>query len=297
MSDLIIECPASGADSNMCPWVYRDGTVRDSPSTQIIECQKCRLVTHASDISEMVNYRNGTMHSWAAGYGNPGSVSDKDINRRAAELLDLSKIRGIKSLLDFGCGGGGMISALSHQFDVIGIEPDLEARESAVLAGLKVFENAEGLINQGMTVDAVTLFHVIEHFYYPTIELQRIHKLLNPGGLLIIETPNSNDALLSTYMSESFQNFTYWSHHPMLHSSGSLDALVRRNDFRIISNKGAQRYDLNNHLYWLAKGLPGGQNAWSGNLSEETLDSYERDLVNNDTCDTLWLIAERVEKY
>ena len=148
-------------------------------------------------------------------------------------------------------------------------------------------------IDDSVQVDVVSLFHVVEHFYDPTIELQRIHNLLRPGGLVVIETPNSDDALLSKYENSEFQNFTYWSHHPMLHSHKSLQALVERNNFTVLENLGIQRYDLNNHLYWLAKGLPSGHEVWSGSLSVEAIESYARSLKATKTCDTLWLVAQK----
>ena len=216
-----------------------------------------------------------------------------DVARRIDSIRNLDKKCEIKSILDFGCGSGGMINALSTLYETLGIEPDLGARELANQQGSKVYESAELALNDGVLVDAVTLFHVVEHFYDPTFELVRIHNLLQPGGLLIIETPNSYDALLTKYENFEFQNFTYWSHHPMLHSHKSLQMLVERNGFTVLENLGTQRYDLNNHLYWLAKGLPGGHEVWSGTLSGDAIETYARSLEANKICDTLWLVAQK----
>ena len=288
-----IECPISGGCAEKCNWITRDGSVRDHPSTGVIECKKCQIVTHSSDLSQGVNYENGTMHDWATGYGDslPGPATD--IARRVASIKDLEKKYKFKSILDFGCGNGGMINALSAFYRTSGIEPDLRARELANQSGSKVYESAELALADGVLVDVITLFHVVEHFYDPTKELVRIHNLLKPGGLVIIETPNSCDALLTTYENSAFQNFTYWSHHPMLHSHKSLQTMVERNKFTVLENIGTQRYDLSNHLYWLAKGLPGGHEVWSGTLSGDAIESYARSLEVNKTCDTLWLVAKK----
>lgn len=186
-----------------------------------------------------------------------------------------------------------MIKALSTLYETLGIEPDLAARELANQKGAKVYESANLAIDDRVQVDVVSLFHVVEHFYDPTIELQRIRNLLRPGGLVVIETPNSDDALLSKYENSEFQNFTYWSHHPMLHSHKSLQALVERNNFTVLENLGIQRYDLNNHLYWLSKGLPGGHEVWRGTSSDDAIESYAKSLIANKTCDTLWLVAQK----
>lgn len=288
-----IECPVSGGCAEKCTWNPRKGSVRDNPSTGIIECQSCQLVTHANDLSESVNYESGTMHNWALGHGDnlPGPAADA--LRRVRAIKEARKVYKFKSILDFGCGSGGMLEALSHQYKIIGIEPDAGAREIANQKNFRVYDTAEAVIERGLTVDVITLFHVVEHFYDASVELTRIFRILKPNGLLIIETPNSKDALLTKYESPGFQNFTYWSHHPMLHSHESLAALVTRNGFTILENQGAQRYDLNNHLYWLSKGLPGGHDVWNGNLSRATIDNYAEDLIKSRTCDTLWLVAQK----
>ena len=233
------------------------------------------------------------MHDWAAGYGDtlPGPATDT--TRRVASIRYLEEKYKFKSILDFGCGRGGMIEAFSTFYETLGIEPDLGARDLANQKGSKVYESAELALVDGVCVDVVTLFHVVEHFYDPTIELERVYNLLRPGGLVIIETPNSYDALLTKYENSKFQNFTYWSHHPMLHSHKSLQALVERNNFTVLENLGTQRYDLNNHLYWLAKGLPGGHEAWINALSVDAIESYARSLEANKVCDTLWLVAQK----
>lgn len=288
-----IECPARGGCAEQCNWITRAGSVRDRPSTGIIECHNCQLVTHSNDLSQSVNYENGTMHEWASGYGDTLPGPSTDITRRITSIKNLDMKYKIESILDFGCGSGGMISALSPWYETLGIEPDLQARELANQQGSKVYESSELALYDGLQVDVVTLFHVVEHFYDPSIELQRIHNILRPGGLMIIETPNSYDALLTEYENLEFQNFTYWSHHPMLHSHKSLQAMVERNNFTVIENLGTQRYNLTNHLYWLAKGLPAGHEVWNGKLSGDAIESYARSLVANKTCDTLWLLAQK----
>ena len=35
--------------------------------------------------------------------------------------------------------------------------------------------------------------------------------MLSKDGRIIIEVPNVNDALITLYRSEAFQNFTYWT--------------------------------------------------------------------------------------
>jgi 2-polyprenyl-3-methyl-5-hydroxy-6-metoxy-1,4-benzoquinol methylase len=290
---LKIECPSKGGQAEKCDWRRRQGQVRDFPNVGVIECQECHLVTHGEDLSSDVNYESGSMHNWAQGYGDSLPGPESDISRRAIALKKIAKTMGANSILDFGCGEGAMLSALSSDFNVIGVEPDIGARDAARKLGHKVFESTETAIASNTQVHIVTLFHVIEHFYEASLELNRILELLEPGGIIVIETPNSMDALLSKYESEDFSNFTYWSHHPMLHSDKSLALLLERSEFEVIEKSGVQRYNLNNHLYWLSKGRPGGHVVWKDFSSLETVDAYEKFLIQERISDTLWIVARK----
>jgi SAM-dependent methyltransferase len=288
-----IECPSKGGKAEMCAWKPRQGQVRDFPNVRVVQCEECKLVTHEQDLSNDVNYESGSMHNWAAGYGDSLPSPEADTLRRVTALNNLAISIKADSILDFGCGSGGMLSAFATDFRVIGIEPDGGARDTATDRGHTVFESAETALVNNLKVDIVTLFHVIEHFYDATAELNRILELLRPGGLLVIETPNSMDVLLSKYESEDFSNFTYWSHHPMLHSHKSLEQLVKRCGFEILENSGVQRYDLNNHLYWLSKGRPGGHEVWKSFTHSNLSTLYEKSLQDEGACDTVWLVARK----
>lgn len=234
------------------------------------------------------------MHNWASGYGGTLANPVEDISRRVKEILDLSKTFEIRSILDFGSGSGEMISALSEHFEVDGLEPEERARLSCNKQNMRVHASTEELRNKEKRFDLVTLFHVVEHFYKPDAELAGIYELLKPGGLLLIETPNSQDALLTKYQSNPFANFTYWTHHPMLHSNNSLSSLVTRKGFTLIHNSGMQRYGLENHFYWLSNNRPGGHIEWAGMFSEFTNLNYEKDLVSQGVADTIWLLAQKI---
>lgn len=178
-----IECPSTGMSSENCDWIPRKGEVRDAPGVGVRECRKCQLVTHASDLRHHVNYQGGSVHRWAAGYGENLPQVSSDSERRVDAIRALDAIHSIKSVLDFGCGSGSMLLALGEHFDAYGIEPDLIARESAIQQGGRVWESVDKLgesINNQF--DLVTLFHVVEHFYQPFEELQRIKSLLRPGA-------------------------------------------------------------------------------------------------------------------
>ena len=256
------------------------------------ECSNCHLVTHERDLREFIDYQSGSMHSWAARYGGTLETPKEDISRRVEAIKVLSQNHKVKRILDFGSGNGQMISALSEHFYVEGLEPEEQVRVKCISDGKNVSASIEELTNSSAKFDLVVLFHVVEHFYNPKIELARIYELLNPGGLLILETPNAEDALLTEYQNEAFSDFTYWSHHPMLHSKLSLSNLVSAAGFEIISSLGVQRYGLANHIHWLTQHAPGGHVHLEGKFSQESDSNYARDLEQRGKSDTLWLVAK-----
>ena len=95
-------------------------------------------------------------------------------------------------LLDIGCGRGDFILAARRRgWDVVGVEqsqnPVMDMRAQLALTVLTPEALAE---TPDASFDAVTLWHVLEHLPEPRTQLAQIHRLLRPGGQLVIEVPN-----------------------------------------------------------------------------------------------------------
>lgn len=291
-----ITCPKLGGSCDKCPWMSIPGQVRDVVDCGLIECQECKLVTHSRSLAGHVNYVEGSMHNWSGGYGDNLPKPSADKLRRLNLLSKLIEKHNLSQpkILDFGCGNGEMLEVFQEFYETCGLEPDKGARELAerrLASTGRVFSDIDEAVSSGATFDIITLFHVVEHFYDPDTELRNMSKVLKQGGLIVIETPNSQDALLTKYENSHFRKFTYWSHHPMLHSHKSLEIMMERNGYLVIENLGSQRYGLANHLYWLSVGKPGGHSVWDGFVGKSTESQYEADLVSQQMNDTLWLVA------
>jgi len=284
-------CPL-GNISSACNWHKTPGKIRDENGTGMIECLTCELKKHEIDLRHKVNYESGSMHIWTEGYGEELVGPSLDKSRRINLLKESIRFDPLISILDFGCGNGEMLEILKTVVpNVMGLEPDAGARDQAEKRGFKVVGSINDLLSTKLTFDVITLFHVIEHIYEPLKLLFEIKALLNPGGKIIIETPNSQDVLITLYESNSFRDFTYWSHHPYLYSNLSLGMLVESAGLELISNGGVQRYSIDNHMYWLSKGLPGGHEIWNTKFDEELKNAYNKNLVDRNIQDTLWLVA------
>jgi 2-polyprenyl-3-methyl-5-hydroxy-6-metoxy-1,4-benzoquinol methylase len=95
-------------------------------------------------------------------------------------------------LLDIGCGQGSFLSEMHRAgWEVQGIEPDPSAAAVARANGVPVInEPLEKAPLAPESFDAVTMNHVIEHVHDPIEALRISHRLLKPGGILWIATPN-----------------------------------------------------------------------------------------------------------
>lgn len=97
------------------------------------------------------------------------------------------------NLLDYGCGTGDFLEAMSGSWACTGIEPNPHARqEAASKTGLMVHEENELATFEESSFDAITLWHVLEHVYPLKERLQRFHQLLTSKGTLFVALPNMN---------------------------------------------------------------------------------------------------------
>jgi SAM-dependent methyltransferase len=106
----------------------------------------------------------------------------------------LSKGYSDISLLDVGCSSGAFVwIAQDMGLKAQGVEPAEKPVKKALELGLKVHQ---GFLNEiafpDNFFDAITLFEVIEHLDKPASLLKECHRILRPGGILVIGTGNTN---------------------------------------------------------------------------------------------------------
>ncbi len=104
-------------------------------------------------------------------------------------------------LLDIGCGWGRWsISAARKGYDVVGIDPSLEAVGAAARVSRQLGVEAAFVVADGRhlpfanaTFDAVFSYGVLQHFSKPDVRrtLAEIARTLRPGGTCVIGMPNS----------------------------------------------------------------------------------------------------------
>ena len=258
------------------------GIVRDKPELKILKCTNCGLVflenfDHIND----EYYEKGLMNDFDSLEAYEKSCIDNDrwrVNMWKDKFQE-------KVVLDFGCGLCGFVKGLGKTSDIFGIDIDPTWKQVNSDLDGSIYSSLEEIENNRF--DIITLFHVLEHIKDPINLLKNIEQKIKTSGEIIIEVPNADDALLSLYNSSAFQNFTYWSAHLYLFTAFTLKKVIEKAGYQINYIKQVQRYPISNHLYWLAKGLPGGHKKWYFLDNKEINMWYEAELGKVGKCDTL----------
>lgn len=166
----------------------------------VVECADCRLIRlypwpHPRDIKQYYpdNYwfdpSAGTADRLADAWRR--FVLRDHVNFVERALAD-SGLRG--PVLDVGCGGGLFLRELNlPPGHAIGLDFSIDAARVAwTTNGVPV---ACGALPRSpfrrASFAAVTMFHVLEHLYDPAAYLEAAHRLLMPGGRLIVQVPNA----------------------------------------------------------------------------------------------------------
>jgi 2-polyprenyl-3-methyl-5-hydroxy-6-metoxy-1,4-benzoquinol methylase len=96
-------------------------------------------------------------------------------------------------LLDVGCGRGELLERMQRLgWNVEGVDFDRKAVEVARQKRLRVRYGTLAAQNyQDQTFDAITMTHLIEHIHDPVSLFRECHRVLKPGGRLVVVTPNA----------------------------------------------------------------------------------------------------------
>ena len=207
-----------------------------------------------------------------------------DDNRRYNQLKNIN----YTTLLDFGCGNGGLLKIIkdsNNKINTIGIELNNELVKYLNNEKISCYNDINEIPND-LNLDCIMLNHVLEHLYDPIETLKKIKEKMNSKTLLIIEVPHADDFLISEYKCDEFKKFTFWSEHLILHTEQSLMKLLNIVGFSNIQTTYYQRYNIFNHLNWLSNGKPGGHKN-THLCDDELIKSYNNFLINNKKTDTL----------
>ena len=123
------------------------------------------------------------------------------LRRSDARLRQIELMIAPGRLLDIGCSLGYFVEAANARgWQARGTEISPHACEEARKLGLDVvctgrLEEAHPELDSGGSFDCVTMWDVLEHVPDPTAHMRQVHRILAPGGLVVIGTPNLAHAM------------------------------------------------------------------------------------------------------
>jgi spore maturation protein CgeB len=188
-----VNCPLCGGSDATSLW-SKDGA-------DYVRCRDCTLVYENPRLSdeELRQYYSQEGYYIQAdasvptsGYENYFEQCTPQLQREYFDIVERHCRTRRGRFLDVGCGAGGVVGiALERGWDAAGQEISSWAAAQGRLRGVTIVEKdlpAAGF--PADSFDAVSMFDVLEHLPSPNEYVQEIFRILKPGGVLVVETPN-----------------------------------------------------------------------------------------------------------
>lgn len=209
---------------------------------RVVRCEACGLsyVDPRPDEAALTSLYRGPgyyQNANASAFGYPDYLAERaQLEALFAQRLDdIERLRPRRGrLLDVGCAMGVLLElARSRGWDVQGVDISDFAIATCRQRGLPVHHGP--LVGAGFadgTFDVAVLDDTIEHLPDPRRQLEELHRILAPGGLLTMNTPNEAGLLHRLQGS-------HWFHykppeHLFYFSPATLGRLLERCGFRVL---------------------------------------------------------------
>lgn len=210
----------------------------------IVRCKTCDLLFVSPRISSEKIIENYTGKSYferedsVTGYKNYLQDRDLHVSFFQTQLRELENLGSKGTLLDVGCAGGFLIEEAGKRgWKAEGVELSSFASDYARnTLGLKV--TTCDLRSAAFAPDSfqvVVMDDVIEHFEDPLIEAKEVWRILKPGGIYMLHTPNAA-SLWRLFMGSR------WIHlkpdeHLFYFAPKTITRLLEKAGFEVISAK------------------------------------------------------------
>jgi ubiquinone/menaquinone biosynthesis C-methylase UbiE len=249
----VIPCPVCGSEHKKT--LYPDTLGNDLPpfdyafspdhmrTYEVVRCESC---SHTFCIIPHANL-----------WENYQSVRDAEyLSRQEAHLLTAEKVTGVLTkyikegkLLDIGCATGDFLTVARSRYSVEGLELSEWSSEIAKKRGFKIHTCTINELPSDAKFDIVTLWGVIEHFESPKAEIEKIYRILKPGGYVCLWTGDI-DSWLAKILKKNW--WYIQGQHIQFFSKNSLNRLFSDAGFK---NVTVEKYPFTTNLNSLSKSL------------------------------------------
>jgi len=201
-------CAACGSrDKRLLAPLRLDASGSGKTAASLAQCKSCGLKyvdyrPSQNSIEEL--YGNGKYYEEVGtdGFNADGTLKfpthKLKLYRRVLDRLESYLNPGKIRVLDIGCGWGHFLKAASERgWEAHGVEPSTPCAEYVKeKLGIDVYNGfPEEAAFEAGSFDAVYMGDVLEHLPEPFDTLLEAKRILRPGGVIVIKTPNADCAL------------------------------------------------------------------------------------------------------
>jgi 2-polyprenyl-3-methyl-5-hydroxy-6-metoxy-1,4-benzoquinol methylase len=208
--------------------------------SKVVQCGQCGLQfvnpMPNKEFLDQLYRQDGEEHPYYQNYIQERTHRRSSYNKQYHRRLKLIEkhAKGKGKLLDIGCGGGFFLKTAEergwepHGIDIV---PDFVtfARNDLQLKNVHC-RSLEELKYDKHFFDVIVLWDLIEHLPHPSKFLKTINRLLRPDGLLVIWTPNAQNA---AWLKEN-----WFGYQPLQHlyffSPGTLNQTLQSAGFDVV---------------------------------------------------------------
>lgn len=213
-----VSCPLCGSAPGI--------TLRqDFDPFRVVTCNGCGLVFLSPRLTESAILKLYAEEAYyvsevaGRGYDEYLEVRPNWLRTFTRRLDEIGKYQKPGKVLDIGCGPGFFLEAAQAKgYDAYGLDPsDYIVRVAREKFGDRIQHGViETAVYPAEEFDLVVAFDTFEHIYHPLAWLKAVRRVLKPGGLLAITTPDPSSMLakLSGKHWVSFklpEHVYYWS--------------------------------------------------------------------------------------
>ena len=179
------------------------------------------------------------------------------------------------NVLEIGCSIGYFLSlvrdagAVPYGVELNTLRADYVNKE----LGIPCDVTLEACEARGIRFRKIFLFYVLEYVTDPVAYVQRLVEMLEPGGSIIVVTPNLSDVIKDVWGNEAFRRFFYDEHAVNYMSATTVERLVERLKKGSATVTTRQGYSIANHTSWFLTNAPRTTGVVGG-------DNFLRDMLS-----------------